>query len=163
MGTRVTIDGRSIAPVRRKIHDMRARADNLMAAWQVLLDWFADQERAQFGSRGARWHTLWPELAPSTVIQKRREGYMGDILVANTSLMRSLADRPLAVERVTAHEVIAGTNVKYAIYHQMGTRHMPRRALIDAEQIARGNAASSAVISWIVTGRPSVTAQDVRR
>lgn len=157
------VDKRSIAPARKRLQEMRARADNLMAAWEVLLDWFADQNRVQFGSRGDRWRTPWAELKPRTVLQKRREGYTGDTLIANMSLLRSLSDRPLGFERVTPHEVEAGTNLSYAKYHQYGTKWMPRRPLISAEQVAIEGAASSAVISWIVSGRPSVNATEVKR
>jgi phage gpG-like protein len=157
------VDKRSIAPARKRLQDMKARADNLMAAWEVLLDWFANQNRVQFGSRGERWRTPWAELKPRTVIQKRREGFTGDILVANTNLLRSMSDRPLAFERITAHEVEAGTNVSYAKYHQYGTKYMPARPLVSAEQVAREGAASSAVISWIVSGRASVNASEVHR
>lgn len=164
MGTNVCkVDKRSIAPSRKRLQDMRARAENLMAAWEVLLDWFADQNRQQFGTRGARWLTPWPELRPETVIEKRREGYTGDILIANTNLLRSLADRPMGFERITAHEVEAGTNVSYAKYHQYGTKYMPARPLLSAEQVAHEGAASSAVISWIVSGRASVNATEVNR
>lgn len=157
------VDKRSIAPARRRLQDMRARAENLMAAWQVLLDWFADQNRRQFGSQGARWREPWAELKPRTVIQKRREGYFGDILVADMRLLRSLADRPMGFERISAHEVEAGTNVPYAKYHQYGTKYMPARKLVSAEQVAREGAASSAVISWIVNGHSSVNARQVSR
>jgi hypothetical protein len=159
MGTAIKIDGRSIAPVRRKIHAMRDRVDNLTAAWEVLLDWFADQERRQFGSRGARWRSIWPELARSTLTDKRGEGYTTDILVRTGELGRSLSDRPMSVERILPHEVVAGTRVRYAKYHQYGTKYMPRRLLISAEQVARENAATSAVISWIITGRAEVRAE----
>jgi hypothetical protein len=142
---------------------MRSRAENLMAAWEVLLTWFADQNRLQFGTRGARWRTPWAELNPRTVIQKRRDGYFGDILVANTNLLRSLTDRPMSFERATPHEVEAGTNTRYAKYHQFGTRHMPARKLVSAEQVAREGAASSAVISWIVNGEATVHASEVKR
>lgn len=160
MGTALKMDGRSIAPVRRKIHDMRDRAQNLMAAWEVLLNWFAEQNRVQFGSRGARWRTIWPELAPSTVREKRGEGFTGDTLIRTSDLLRSLSDRPLNFERITPHEVEAGTRLSYAKFHQRGTRHMPRRQLISARQVARERAASSAVISWIVQGKAAVNAQE---
>lgn len=159
MGTTIKVDGRSIAPVRRKIHAMRQRTGNLMAAWEALLDWFADQERRQFGSRGARWRTAWPELAASTVHEKREQGYSTDTLVRTSDLLRSLADRPMSVERILPHEVTAGTRITYAKYHQYGTKRMPRRTLISAEQVARENAATSAVVSWIITGRADVHAE----
>lgn len=156
MGSAVKIDGRSLTQVRRKIQDMRKRADNLTAAWETFLTWFANQNRQQFGTRGERWRTIWPELAPVTVIEKRREGFYTDILVRTSDLLRSVSDRPLSKELVLPHEVQAGTNVSYAKYHQFGTRYMPRRRLFDAVEIEREGALSSVISSWIVTGRPVV-------
>jgi hypothetical protein len=152
----IKIDGRTIAPLRRKIHAMKDRATNLIPAWDVLIDWFADQERIQFGQRGARWRKLWPELAESTVADKRAAGYTGDILIRETDLLRSLTDRPLSIERLSAREATAGTRVRYARFHQDGTKRMPARVLIDAGVIAEEGAASRAVISWITKGEPHV-------
>jgi phage gpG-like protein len=153
---KIKIDGRTIAPLRRKIHAMRERAGNLIPAWNELIGWFADQERLQFGSRGQRWHSAWPELARSTVADKRAAGYTGDILVRETDLLRSLTDRPLSVERMTTHEAVAGASIRYARFHQRGTKHMPARKLIDAGVIAEEGAASEAVASWIVRGEPRI-------
>lgn len=152
----INIDGRATAPVRRKIHAMKERAGNLIPAWDTLIDWFADQERIQFGSRGARWRTLWPELAEETVAQKRELGYSGDILIRETDLLRSLTDRPLSIERISAREATAGTRVKYARFHQDGTKRIPRRPLIDAGVIAEEEVASRAVISWVVRGEARI-------
>ena len=156
MGSAMKVDGRSLTQVRRKIHDMRSRTNNLMAAWETFLNWFADQNRLQFGSRGERWRTLWPELAPSTLVEKRREGFYTDVLVRTSDLLRSVSDRPLNIEMVLPHEVQAGTRVPYAKYHQYGTRRMPRRRLFDAAEIEREGALSSVIGSWIATGRPVV-------
>jgi hypothetical protein len=135
---------------------MRQRADNLIPAWDELIDWFADQERLQFGSRGQRWHTRWPELARETVASKRALGYTGDVLIRETDLLRSLTDRPLSIERVTAREAVAGTRIKYARFHQDGTRRMPARKLIDAGVIAEEGVASQAVASWITRGESRI-------
>lgn len=152
----IKIDGRTISPLRRKIQGMKTRAENLIPAWEELIDWFADQERLQFGSRGARWRTLWPELAKETVASKRALGYTGDVLIRETDLLRSLSDRPLSVERISAREVTAGTRLPYARFHQDGTKRIPRRTLIDAGVVADEGAASEAVISWIVRGEANI-------
>lgn len=156
MSGKIKIDGRTISPLRRKIHAMRERAGNLIPAWDELLDWFADQERIQFGSRGQRWHSIWPELTRETVASKRALGYTGDVLIRETDLLRSLTDRPLSVERMSAHEATAGTRIKYARFHQDGTRRMPARKLIDAGVIAEEGVASQAVASWITRGEPRI-------
>jgi hypothetical protein len=152
----IKVDGRTTSPVRRKIHAMKERAGNLIPAWDVLIDWFADQERLQFGQRGARWRTLWPELAEETVISKRALGYTGDILIRETDLLRSLTDRPLSIERMTAREAVAGTRIPYARYHQDGRGRNPRRVLIDAGVIADEEVASRAVASWVTRGEARV-------
>lgn len=151
----IKIDGRTIAPLRRKIHAMKDRAGNLIPAWEKLIDWFADQERLQFGQRGARWRQLWPELKDKSLAAKRDAGYTGDILIRETDLLRSLTDRPLAIERITAREATAGTNIPYARYHHKG-EGVPKRILLDAGVIAEEEAASRAVISWIVKGMSEV-------
>lgn len=152
----IRIDGRTTAPLRRKIHAMRERAGNLIPAWEALLDWFADQERMQFGSRGQRWHRHWPELTRDSLASKRALGYTGDILIRETDLLRSLTDRPFGVERMTAREAVAGTRVRYARFHQDGTRRMPARVLIDARVIAEEGAPSRAVVSWIIKGESTI-------
>ena len=154
--TAFVVDGRSIAPARRKIAEMRRRSTNLVPAWDAAVDWLANANRVQFGTRGARWRTPWRELTAGTLADKRRAGYTTDTLIRTSDLLRSLTDRPLSVERLAPREMTAGTAVRYARFHQEGTRRMPARPLLSASAVSREGAFSQAVASWVVRGRAEV-------
>lgn len=151
----ITIRTHGLAEVARRFRDMHARAQDLSPAWEEVLDWWAAANKEQFASRGRRWRAPWKPLSPSTVAQKRREGFLNEPLVRTTDLRRELTNRPLGVEHLRASELVAGTDLPYARFHQRGTRRVPRRVLINAEAVAREGAASAAVVTWIVHGRPS--------
>jgi phage gpG-like protein len=158
---------------RRRIRELATRAEDVRPAWGAFLDWFALGNRQQFGSRGARWKTPWKELALETIWEKRYLGYQTDILVRTSDLLRSVADRPLNVERLHAREMTAGTAVKYAGVHHRGAQirrtvvtsrgksvtydiRIPARPLWNARVIRVSGAATSAVRTWIVNGNPRV-------
>ena len=160
--TRVDFDPEGWAQARREIHAMRDRAMDYTAAWNEVIDWFAHQNRLHFGSRGKRWRTPWKELSPAYLYWKREEGWQGDILVRTSDLLRSLSDRPLGIERIGRLEMVAGTRVSYARFHQDGTKFMPARRLVNGPQVQAEGAVSSAVASWIVDGNARVTAGGMR-
>lgn len=161
------LDRRSLTQVKRRIRGMQERAQNQVPAWQALLDWWTKGNVQHFGSQGKRWRTPWPELSPLYLAGKRGDGWMGDVLVRTSDLRRSLTDRPLPIELLTPRQVIAGTDVKYAVYHQNGwdknKRKGPKRQLINADQVRAEGAVSSAVINWIVRGEQRVSALEVKR
>lgn len=151
---RVSVHG--LDEVRERLHDMQARAKDLSPAWEELLTWWASTEREQFESKGRRWRTQWRPLAPSTIAEKRRKGFLGEPLVRSGEMRASLTRRPLGIEHVGAHDLTAGTRSYPAHFHQTGTRHMPARPLVNARAVASEGAASAAVLSWIMEGRPNI-------
>lgn len=151
--TEFAFDGEGFAQARREIHAMQERARNMVPVWNEVLDWWAQRNRVHFGSRGARWGTPWPELSPAYLAWKRAQGWQGDVLVRTSDLLRSLADRPLGVERITAQEAVAGTNLPYARWHQSGTKFMPRRQLVNAQAVFAEGVVSEIAANWITTGR----------
>jgi hypothetical protein len=150
---RVSVEG--LDRVRHNLEQMRGRSTELSAAWEEFLTWWAVTNVEQFASRGARWRTPWAPLTPSTVIQKRHQGFLSEPLVRTTSMRSELTRRPLGVEHIRAHEVEAGTDISYARFHQSGTRRMKARKLVNARQVAAEGAASSAVLTWILDGVPN--------
>lgn len=146
-------DAAGWAEARQKIHDMRERARNFTPVWNEVLDWWAHQNRVHFGSRGRRWKTPWKELSPAYLVAKRSEGWQGDTLIRTSDLMRSLSDRPLNIERISPLEVTAGTRLHYATFHQNGTKYMPARKLVNAEQVKAEGVVSEIAANWITTGR----------
>jgi hypothetical protein len=138
--------------VAEKLTAMRERAKDVTPAWQAIIDWFAEQNAAQFATEGQRYRARWAPLAPSTLEEKRRLGYPADTLVRTRRLRTSLTVRPLGIEHVTPTEMAAGTTVRYARFHQRGTRHMPQRKLISAAQIRREQVVTTTVANWIIKG-----------
>jgi len=149
---------------RRKLLAMSQRAENVLPAWNAFLDWFTDGNRQQFGTQGKKWRTPWRELKDTSLAQKRREGWMGDILVRSGDLKRSVSDRPMGLERLGPHDMSAGSNVRWAAYHHRGAPRagIPKRPLWDARTIQRSGAATSAIKSWIVSGHARVSGRKTR-
>jgi phage gpG-like protein len=140
-----------------RIRRMRDRARDITPAWMAVVEWFAEQNAAQFVTRGARYRTPWRPLAPSTLQEKARLGYPPDPLVRTGALRTSLTVRPLGVEHVTPREMAAGTTTRYARFHQRGTRHgLPARPLFSAGQIRREQAVTTAIRNWIIDGEARV-------
>lgn len=160
---------------RKRIAVLAQRSQDVRPAWDEFLTWFAHGNRQQFGSRGLRWGTPWKELAFETVQEKRYLGYQTDILVRTSDLLRSVADRPLMVERLHPREMTAGTSLKYAraqhkgalikrtVKTKRGTKsydiRIPARPLWSTRSIRASGAATSAVRTWIVHGNARVSAR----
>lgn len=149
--------------VHRRLRDMAERAQDASPAWQGLITWFAEQNFEQWLSRGARYHSDWPPLAASTREGKLRAGYPLDPLIRTGRLAVSLSVRPMDVEHVTPHEMVAGTRVPYGRFHQRGTSRMPARQLFSPAQIRREKAATTAIANWIIKGEIKVGGRAVLR
>lgn len=156
-----TFDQRRWDATRRELRAMRQRAQNVQPAWDAFLDWFTHGNRQQFGTQGKRWGTPWRELKRRTLAQKRSLGFTTDILVRESILLRSVADRPMGFERVGPHDLTAGTAVEYAGIHHRGAprANIPARPLWDTDKISREGAATSALKSWIISGEARVSAR----
>jgi hypothetical protein len=156
-----TFDKRRWSKARTELKAMRARTQNAQPAWNAFLDWFTHGNRQQFGSQGKRWGTPWRELKPRTLAQKRSLGFTSDILVRDSILLRSVADRPMNFERIGPHDLSAGTGVEYAGFHHRGAPRagIPRRPLWDTAKIKREGAVTSALKSWIISGEARVSAR----
>lgn len=163
MSLNISYDRAQFDQLKRQVQGMRERAQDVSPAWDALLTWFTEQNFEQWLGRGARYRQPWAPLAPSTVAEKFRAGLPLHPLIRTGKLANSLSHRPLAVEHITGGEVTAGTDVKYARYHQTGTRYMPRRILFSPDQIRKEQAASTAVANWIIKGERKVGGRTVMR
>lgn len=92
---------------------------------------FYAAEARQFESEG---QGSWPALAESTVKQKAAAGYGSKPILQRTGkLYESLTVQgaPFNVTDIGETEATFGTNVPYAILHQLGGGKLPRRREID--------------------------------
>jgi hypothetical protein len=158
-----TYDQRKFEALSQQLRGMRERSQDVSPAWNALLDWFAEQNQAQWLTRGGRYRQPWAPLATSTVDEKFRQGWPLDPLIRTGELVQSLTHRPLRIEHITGREVRAGTDVPYAKFHQTGTRRMPQRILFSPLQIKREEAATTAVANWIIGGEQRVGGRTVMR
>lgn len=83
--------------------------------------------RRVFSSRG---YNTWAALAPSTLRQKARQGYPSTPLV-RTGYYRRVSES-LRGLRVRRNVLELDSPVPYAIYHEFGTRRIPRRPVFTA-------------------------------
>lgn len=121
----------------------RAALENLEPLWERFKPIMSAIEQEQFESHG---HGQWPPLAASTLRYKTG----GDILVETGDLKSSLID-PGRAAQTSAHEMIWGTDVAYAHFHQDGgsiAGRPPQRKVIDvqAEQRQRFE---QATVQWV--------------
>jgi phage gpG-like protein len=74
-------------------------------------------------------------LAETTRARKRAQGLPSRALVATGALRDSLtsSSAPGAVRSISREAFRFGTSVDYARYHQHGTRHMPKRRILDVD------------------------------
>jgi hypothetical protein len=159
----MNLDATGFEEARRTLQAMKLRAGNVMPAWEELLHWWAEENLKHFETRGARWLTPWKPLAASTVREKIRLGFPTDPLIRTGKMAEQLTNRPLGFERISPFEVTAGTRLRRAFFHQVGTRYMPQRRLVNAAQVKREQAATSVLRTWIIQGDPRVDATEVLR
>jgi phage gpG-like protein len=97
-----------------------ALADNSQALEAVAAD-LRQQIAEQFATQGAAGGTPWAPLAPSTLLKSHRR--LGGILYSTGALFDSLTDpeAPGHLEQVSAQELLFGSSLPYAMFHQTGT------------------------------------------
>lgn len=119
---------------------------DLEPLWELVKPVMASVEEDQFGSQG---QGAWPGLAESTVEQKSRLGWPADPLVRTGNLKESLVDPGRAAES-GPRQMVYGTDVEYAIFHQSGTTKMPRREVIpDPFRVEDRRKVEAAMVTYV--------------
>ena len=89
--------------------------------------------KKQFEEQGHGDHGRWKELSGPYATRKARR-YPGEkILSASGKMKRDLLAESNRGE-MTARTLLYGTDIKYARYHQTGTKKMPARRIFDPEE-----------------------------
>ena len=116
----------------RRLKAQEAAAVDLRPVWLELRERFVRYETRTFSSQGGvsgRWAPLSPEYGAW-----KAQHYGGKrILQRSGDLMRSLSS-DLAIEVITPHSMLLGSDSRYGHFHQTGTKNMPRRKVIDLSE-----------------------------
>jgi len=122
--------------ISKQLGRMAGRIANPIPAFQQIAARFALIMKEQFDTEGGRAHQ-WAALSPGYAAQKELRYPGKPILQASGALMKSLTHEPFGVEGATATEMVLGTDIPYAIFHQLGTKGMPARPVVDLTVIDR--------------------------
>lgn len=95
----------------------------------ALRPWLA----TQFAEEGHGQHGRWKELSEPYATRKAKKYPGAPILVASGKMKRSLLSESNTGE-MTPRTLLYGSNIKYARYHQTGTKDMPARRIFDPER-----------------------------
>jgi phage gpG-like protein len=155
----ISMEGDNLAAV--KLGQYAARAAGVLeAAAHLIQEDFHALEARRFGDEGPGW----APLSPTTIaIKTRKRSPQPDSILYDTGkLLFSLTgNNEGSVFQVSADEIVMGTSVKYAQYHQTGPRQirvfgrgsatLPQRKVVDIteEDAARWAAILHATL-WAV-------------
>ena len=137
MSVRLSFEFAGDRQVDRRLEGMRLAAVDARPAFDKMGDNLRAAERRQFRSEGGYGSGGWSPLSPAYRRWKSAHYPGRPILVRSEALLKSLTERPFGIDEVHPSFAIFGTNVEYAIYHQLGTNRMPRRPVIDLPESLR--------------------------
>jgi phage gpG-like protein len=155
--------------VSREILRVSERAGDAAPVFRSIADYLRSVEKRQFDSHGLTGSGGWAPLATSTLLSKYgvlhgthlRHGQFTRkalrasmaILVETGALRDSLTSAGDEHHReiVRSDELIFGTSVSYAKYHQHGTRRMPRRRPLELSETQRKQVIRM-LQRWIIKG-----------
>ncbi|AYD81509.1 tail completion or Neck1 protein [Arthrobacter phage KBurrousTX] len=87
--------------------------------------------RQQFDQEGAYTGTSrWSSLSPDYGAWKQRHYPGKPILQLTGDLVESMTERPFGVDIISHNQMVIGTAVPYARFHQDGTEKMPARPIV---------------------------------
>ena len=99
---------------------------------QIAKDFHQVVEKKQFESQGSYGSGGWVPLNPAYAEWKARNFPGKSIMVLSGLLKESLlGDNPWSIKDIQPLEMRLGTRLKYAVYHQRGTRKTPRRPVVE--------------------------------
>ena len=106
------------------------------AALRIKRNWTERIDKA-FTSKGKSIGMNWPPLSPAYAAWKNRHFPNRPLLVLRGHLRDSLTNessRQMVFNRAGGRQLIIGTRIKYAKFHQYGTKKMPARPFVKVDQ-----------------------------
>lgn len=137
----------------RELLRFQDRGDDFSPMFESLAEDFYSIERAQFASEGRFASAGWAPLSSAYAARKARLHPGKTILRATDALFESLTGGAGSTRRITNDEMyLAGA--AHGIFHQRGTRRMPRRRPVEL-RIQDRNRWIKTMQRFIVTGEVS--------
>ena len=114
-----------ISRVNKRFDDMAKRASDLRPVFLKVEPQYKKEILKRF-------QTIRPGLSSSTIEDRRRKGFAaGPVLVRTGALINSLTKRTSdTISIMTPKMWMYGTRVKYGVFHQLGTRKLPKRMFL---------------------------------
>lgn len=121
--------------LKRRLRGIERRIQNPERAWKSVGAYVSKSVRQQWTTRGGRMGTPWAPLAPSTVADKKRNGWPRTPLVRTGDMRRGFTGRPMDIERITGQTAVFGSSSKVAGWQHRGTTrhgrpHIPARPIL---------------------------------
>lgn len=112
-----------------RIRQIGERGSDIRGASSKVRTVYREAQQRRWASQG---FGTWPALKPSTVASKQRAGEPRAPMRASGALMRSMtaARARDQVDERTSSELVFGTTLPYAAYHEQGNG-VPKRSLVD--------------------------------
>lgn len=156
---RIDIDVYGDVQLSRELLRFAGRTEDASPAFRAIAILLRRSEKRQFSSKGRHASGGWPALKPSTIAAKRRSkdprvrANATRILRATDALMDSLTKKSDGghTEVVQPHQLVFGTQVDYARYHQKG-EGVPRRRPLELRGRDRTEMVKQ-IQRYLVTGR----------
>lgn len=125
--------------IARRFENFTANLDDLVPAFKEILKSFYAGEKKQFETEGGWGSGGWLPLSPSYAARKDPSL---KVLEESGKLGRALSGEVPAntqgnIEIIESNQLIMGTDIDFAIYHQRGTRNMPMRKPIEIPEAER--------------------------
>lgn len=108
-----------------------------LGTWDAVASEFYKIEKEQFESEGSAGASgKWKALTPKYAARKQKKYGPVPILTASGEMRRSLTNRgaPGSVLEKSADELVIGTTIAKAGYHQRGSGRLPQRKPIDPSE-----------------------------
>lgn len=135
-----------------RVAGMAVRTEDVSPAWPGFAGAFADHEASVFDTLGASIGETWSPLSPPYAAWKQKVRPGRPTLVFDGDLRDDLTNLPLRIEEFSAQEAEVGTDRYYAKFHQYGTRHMPARPPVGANEVL-ADATARLLADWITDGQ----------
>lgn len=149
---RLELDVFGDVQVSREILRYGEHANDARPAFRQMTQMLEQAERRQFDTQGGFASGGWAPLKPETVRAKVRKHQDPRILRATGALEASLTHGGSGARRhVGSQELIYGTDIEYARFHQHGTRRMPQRRPLETTKNMRVQL-MKVLQRWIVRG-----------